>query len=207
MANKKKQTVRAKSLQIREALTRQERASHSLQIVKNLTSLACYQEADALLVYVSYRSEVETIGLIRKAVSEGKHVFVPKVEGKTMEFYRITELSELHEGYRGIWEPDAGESYMDYLTGMQGHHPAQPETISHTLLCMPGAAFDQKRHRIGYGGGFFDRYLEKLTVYQAKGMVHLITAALAYSCQVWEEIPWEPHDITPDMILTERRIF
>lgn len=213
MTDKSKQTVRKESLRLRDALTEQERNGYSLKIVKKLTALTCYQQADALLTYVSYRSEVDTFRLIGQALLEGKHVFVPKVQGQEMVFYRIMDLSELQTGYRGILELEArpGTSYQEYLNGMQG---AFPETFSqvekaimpHTLLCMPGAAFDRKRHRIGYGGGFFDRYLEKLTVYQEEGRVHLTTIALAYACQVFQEIPWEAHDVLPDMILTEQKI-
>lgn len=213
MADKKKQVIRKESLRMRDALTEQERNGYSLEIVKNLTSLTCYQKADALLTYVSFRSEVDTLGLIRQAILEGKHVFVPKVQGWEMEFYRITNLAGLQTGYQGILEPEAetDASYWKYLNGMQGSHPEtysqnEMETIPHTLLCMPGAAFDKKRHRIGYGGGFFDRYLGKLAAYQEEGMVHLTTIALAYACQVLDEIPWESHDVLPDMILTEQKI-
>ncbi len=195
MANKSKQAVRTESLRIRDALTEQERGAYSLEIIQKLTSLTCYQEAEAVLTYVSFRSEVETLGLIRQAVSEGKHVFVPKVQGQEMEFYRITDLSKLQEGYRGILEPKAETGAF-----------MQMESIPYTLLCMPGAAFDRKRRRIGYGGGFFDRYLERLAAYQEAGLLHLTAIALAYACQVWEEIPWESHDVQPDMILTEQDI-
>lgn len=191
-----KATVRKKTLQRRDALSIQERIRYSQEIMETLTSLACYQEAEVLLAYASYRSEVETYGLIRQALLEKKLVFVPLVEGREMQFYQITDLSDLQEGYHGIPEPKAGRSYPDYLKHTMG--------ISHTLLCMPGAAFDKERHRIGYGGGFYDRYLEKLCGYQEQGQIHLITASLAYSCQVWEQIPWEPHDIKPDMILTDQ---
>lgn len=213
LADKRKQAVRKESLQMRDALTEQERNGRSLEIVKKLTSLCCYQMADVLLTYVSYRSEVDTLRLIRQALLEGKRVFVPKVQGMEMEFYRITDLSELQTGYRGILEPEAGAgaSYGEYLNGMQGSHPetfsrAAMETIPHILLCMPGAAFDRKRHRIGYGGGFFDRYLERLAAYRKKGLIQFTTIALAYACQIWEEVPWESHDVLPDMVLTEQQI-
>lgn len=201
MANKSKQTVRTESLRMRDALTEQERGAYSLEIIRKLTSLTGYQEAEAVLTYVSFRSEVETRGLIRQAVSEKKHVFVPKVQGREMEFYRITDLSELQEGYQGILEPETGESYQDYLSCLRSRHQAL-----HTLMCMPGAAFDRKCRRIGYGGGFFDRYLERLAAYREEGLLQMTAIALAYACQVREEIPWESHDVQPDMILTEQDI-
>lgn len=75
-----------------------------------------------------------------------------------------------------------------------------------TLLCMPGAAFDRARHRIGYGGGFYDRYLAKMTAMMPQRALQLTTVALAYRCQVFDEIPWEPHDVTPDILLTEQEV-
>ena len=188
-----KEEVRRTSLQRRDDLPAQERTRYSREIMKNMTSRACYQEADALLVYASYRSEVDTFELMKQALLEKKLVFVPRVEGRDMEFYRITDLSDLQEGYRGILEPKAGRSYPEYLL-----------QTTHVLMCLPGAAFDRAHHRIGYGGGFYDRYLEKLGSSKDLGKIQLTTAALAYQCQVWEQIPWESHDMTPDMILTEQ---
>lgn len=190
-----KSEARSKSLRLRDALTRQERMHYSREIVKNLTSLPCYQNTEVLLAYANYRSEVETLELICQALSEGRQVFVPRVEGRNMEFYQITDLTQLQAGYRGIPEPISGRPYTDCLL--------QTKQIPQTLLCMPGVAFDRAHHRIGYGGGFYDRYLEKLAVYQKQGSLRLVTAALAYTCQIWDEISWESHDIMPDMILTQ----
>lgn len=196
-AQSSKAGIRARSLEKRDSLSARERASYSEEIVKKITNLSCYQKADALLAYASYRSEADLTELIRQALVEGRPVFLPKVTGKDMEFYRIAELSDLQEGYRGIPEPAAGQSYPQWLSGK--------ESPVRTLMCMPGAAFDQSRHRIGYGGGFYDRYLDRLPGMHAAQ--RLTTAAAAFSCQVWEEIPWEAHDILPDILVTEREVF
>ena len=77
------------------------------------------------------------------------------------------------------------------------------------MMWMPGAVFDKERHRIGYGKGFYDRYLDRLTGLEKENCckwsveLHLTTAALAYSCQVLTLIPYEKHDIRPDMLITE----
>lgn len=194
---KSKAAVRTKVLRRRDALTEQERKRYSQDIIGHFTSLPCYRKADALLAYASYRSEVETYALMEQTLSDNKLVFVPKVEGQDMEFYQITELSCLHKGYRDIPEPEAEEdkSYSAYL--------ARTKAPQHILLCMPGAAFDLARHRIGYGGGFYDRYLRKLSLAGKQIQPVLTTVALAYSCQVLKEIPWESHDVIPDILLTE----
>lgn len=70
------------------------------------------------------------------------------------------------------------------------------------LVCLPGAAFDRSCHRIGYGGGFYDRYLGDTACPQMK----YVTAALSFNCQIFEEIPWETHDIRPEQIITQTEI-
>ncbi len=185
-----KKQMRAFALTRRDGLTGKQRKDGSDRIVEQLTELPCYREADALLTYVSFRSEVDTVPLINRALAEGKAVFAPRVSGRGMEFFRILSLGDLKEGYRGILEPQGEDSYTDWMG--QG-----------TLVCLPGAAFDRNRHRIGYGGGFYDRYLWKL---QERRDEKINTAALAFACQIFEEIPWEAHDIRPACIITEKEI-
>lgn len=193
-----KTTVRQKSLRKRDALSEKERVCYSQEIWQRFTSLSCYQEAEVLLAYENYRSEVITSGLIHQALSEGRQVWAPKVTGQDMDFYQITGLADLHTGYRGIMEPAEGVSFTACLK--------EADTMPRTLLCMPGAAFDRARHRIGYGGGFYDRYLATITAMMPQRSLPLTTAALAYGCQVFDEIPWEPHDVAPDILLTEQEV-
>ena len=204
-----KKQMRALALEARAGLTKSQRADFSGVITEKLMKLPCYQNAKALLTYVSFRSEVDTVSLIRLALQEGKAVFAPKVLGRDMAFFRISSLDDLSPGYRGIWEPEAKTSYNDWISQnpVEATNPEEngipEENLPHTLLCMPGAAFDRQRHRIGYGGGFYDRYLWAMGSEQAK---RTVTAALAFSCQVFQEIPWEAHDICPDGIITETDI-
>lgn len=198
---------------LRDALSADRRARYSGQIVKNLTEHACYREAQTLLVYVSFRSEAATLPLIRKALADDKAVYVPRVAGREMDFFRIAALSDLEEGYRGILEPKA------HITDMYTPFVSAGKT----LFCMPGAVFDRAHHRIGYGGGFYDRYLARLEgAWNGGGNAglnsawndrtdggqneHCTTAALAFACQVMPEIPWHPHDICPELIVTEQGI-
>lgn len=187
-----KAEVRARALALRDEMPAGERMRCSEKIVKNLTDHICYREALALLTYVGFRSEVDTVSLIERAFADGKAVFVPRVAGGDMDFFRIKALTDLEEGYHGILEPQNHiKKVYDPLVGK-------------AIMCMPGAAFDRAHHRIGYGGGYYDRYLSELSG-QARDMI--CTAALAYDCQIQQEIPWDSHDICPKWIFTETKFF
>ena len=196
-----KREVREKALALRDALSHAERTAYSKEIVDRIIHLECYQNSSALLVYMSFRSEVETKALIEKALWDNKTVFAPAVSGKEMEFFRIASLSELKSGYQGILEP-AQEVKATYRTWMR----KKEDTATKTLLCMPGAAFDRERNRIGYGGGYYDRYLSALLSEHGEWSDEIETIALAFSCQIFAKIPHEPHDLRPDRIVTEREI-
>ena len=187
-----KAEVRGRALALRDEIPAQERMRCSEKIVKNLTEHICYRETQVLLTYVSFRSEVDTISLIEQAFADGKEVFATRVAGREMDFFRITDLCDLAEGYHGILEP------RNHIT--ESYSPIAGKA----LMCMPGAAFDRAHHRIGYGGGYYDRYLSRISV-QAKHTI--CTAALAYDCQILQEIPWDSHDICPERIVTETEIF
>ena len=196
-----KKRIRLAALAGRDSLTAEQRRDYSDRIVKNLTNLPCYQHADAILTYVSFRSEVDTFPLMERAFADGKAVFAPKVSGKEMDFFRIYSSADLTAGYHGILEPSSEYSYDEWADDQIGQC---------ILICMPGAAFDRMRHRIGYGGGFYDRFLSGLsgrgekTAGTAHSRVKATTAALAFDCQIFEAIPWEAHDIRPEWIITEK---
>lgn len=221
-----KRRIRQAALERRDSLTDKQRRNYSDRIIERLVSLPGYREAEAILTYVSFRSEVNTFPLLDRVFSDGKAVFVPKVSGKEMDFYRIFSEADLTEGYRGILEPSGGQlldGWMDdqisQRVGGRQEKPlknreeqeGEPAVLS-VMICMPGAALDRACHRIGYGGGFYDRYLSgrSAAAEGAEGKTHLcaayLTAALAYDCQVFEEIPWEMHDICPMCVVTEKEI-
>ena len=143
--------------------------------------------------------------MIRQALTAGKIVFAPKVAGEEMEFWQILSVGDLHDGYRGIPEPEERVALPEWLQ-------RQGETVCKAMMWMPGAVFDRERHRIGYGKGFYDRYLARLrstAVCQADGRtgLHLTTAALAYACQIVTRIPSEAHDVRPDLVITEAALY
>lgn len=198
-----KRDIRKNVLTLRDSISADDKVRYDAEIRKNVTGMAEYCEAETILAYVSYKSEVDTTLLIEQALKDGKAVFAPKVAGHEMEFWKITSLNDLQEGYKGIREPIQGISFFEWVNACK------------VMMWMPGAAFDRERHRIGYGGGFYDRYLDRLAgnmdctaqMRNHTGHASFITAALAYSCQVLEQIPHEEHDRKPNLIITEQGIF
>lgn len=156
----------------------------SLCILQTFTEIPAYKEAELLLAYVDAKREVETRLLMEQAWKDKKKVAAPRVDGDgIMHYYYLNSLEELEPGSFGIMEPKKECPLCESETG---------------LLLMPGVAFDEKCHRVGYGGGYYDRYLEK-----HPGLVHI---ALAFEFQVFPEVPYEEHDILPEMIVTDSRI-
>ncbi len=183
-----KDKIRREKLLIRDELTGDEISAKSRVIFEKVTELDEYRNADNLLIYASMRSEVITDELILDALSLGKRVFCPKVTDKRngkMLFVEITSLEELEAGYFGIREPGITEGYKEpYM---------DPEK---TLIILPGAAFDKDRNRVGYGGGFYDRYL----------MAHrgCRTVAISFECQMTDDaIENQEFDLRPDLLITE----
>ncbi len=180
-----KNLIRKQMKQLRADMTRTERFEKSMQIFEKLITVPEFKRADRIYTYVSMDNEIDTIMLIDYSLSIEKRVFVPRVSGKDMEFYEISDISELSPGYMGIYEPDINGKEPDYSrTG---------------FMCMPGLAFDRSYNRIGYGGGFYDRYLSVEN--------KLYKAALAYEAQLLESIPAQDGDVRPDMIVTEESIY
>ena len=179
-----KKELRKEIGRLRRAHTDEEIHKMSLDVLERIRTLPEYQDAEAVYAYVDYKHEVETGDLIRLAWQDGKRVAVPRVCGQEMRFFYITSLEDdLEEGSFGIREPKEDLS---------------PGDEEDALLLMPGVAFDTMRHRVGYGGGFYDRFLEAHT-----GMV---TVALAFEFQLRKEVPFEEFDIRPAKVVTEKRI-
>ncbi len=179
-----KKEIRAEVKKRRREADEETLHEKSLQILERFRQLSAYKDASLLLAYVDAKREVETRLLMRCAWDDGKKVAVPRVDGDgIMHFYYLRSLKDLEPGAFGIMEPRADCRICEPEEG---------------LLLMPGVAFDEQGHRVGYGGGYYDRYLEKHP--------HLIHIALAFEFQIFPEVPSEKHDICPDLIVTENRI-
>lgn len=160
------------------ALTQQQINRASETLAQLLRAHPLYRAANALYAYVSYNQEVRTLPLIARALADGKRVAVPKVYGETMRFLWLDDLSRLAPGAYGIPEPVFDEPEADDPTA---------------LVLMPGLAFDAQGHRLGYGGGFYDRFLQREP--------HP-TIALCYDFQLLSELQVEAHDIPVDAVLS-----
>ena len=187
-----KKEMRKKMLSLRDSLSEKERREKSREIAKRLFTLEEFQKAEVVLSYQSFRSEVETTEMNQKIRESGKSLYLPKTyaDRKEMAFYRVYSDADLIPGYQGILEPQEKEPFTEKLVSLK------PEKV---LMLMPGAAFDDKGNRIGYGGGYYDRYLE----------LHpqLHTLALAFDMQVLFEVPAEEQDIKPQLLVTETNIY
>lgn len=184
MEKKRKTEIRTEVKRRRAEASEELLHAASLRIKDRFTELEAYQKADILLAYVDAKREVETRLLMRQAWEDGKKVAAPRVDGDgIMHYYYIDSLEELEPGSFGIMEPKESCPLCETEEG---------------LLLMPGVAFDMSCHRVGYGGGYYDRYLEK-----HPGLVHI---ALAFEFQVFEEVPFEDHDILPELIVTDLRL-
>lgn len=178
-----KKDIRKRVLELRNAMTEKEWEEKSYKIYKNLTSHPFFLESKEIYVYIDFRKEVGTRKIIESAWKDGKRVAVPKIEGKKMTFYYIQSWKDVEKGHWGIEEPQTGIL-------------AEAEDA---CVIMPGSVFDWNRNRIGYGGGYYDTYLETRPKCR--------TIAIAYEFQVLKEIPTEEYDIKPQCIITEEKIY
>ena len=181
-----KTSIRKRILAVRNQMPETERFEKSRQIEEKLYWLREYQEADCILGFAGYGGEVETIPFLEQAASDGKKVYCPvSNEDGTMEFYQFTSKDKLVEGYKKIPEPSRQAEKLEAVK-------SESEKV---FMLMPGVAFDKKRHRIGYGKGFYDRYL---AAFKPDFLI-----AVCFECQVTEEIPVEKHDFVPHKLITE----
>jgi 5-formyltetrahydrofolate cyclo-ligase len=171
----------------RDSLTPSLRGSLSEKIRHTVEQIAAYSNCRTPLIYVSFRSEVETQRLIEGRLRQGLHVAVPKTDvlNKRLLPYLIRDCSrDLRPGAYGILEPDPARTT-----------PICPEEIDVALI--PGSVFDRRCGRYGYGGGYYDRFLNDMAP-------RAIRIGLAFHMQLSPEIPLKPHDQRMDIIVTER---
>lgn len=152
-------------------------------IINKLISTDYYSAADKILIYADASGEVPTDKLILRALLDGKEVYAPLCgEDFSMEFYRIHDLGELYPHHYGIREP----LEIEYLK--------LNEVTNNTIIVVPGVAFDMQGHRIGYGKGYYDRYLSRFNINHRIGF--------AYEYQIVDNLEINATDITMTEIIT-----
>ena len=167
--------------QIREkkrAMTEEQIVEASARLGELFAESEAYRQAKSIYGYLPYNQEVRTVPMLERAIRDGKRVAVPKCYGDEMRFIWMEDLSKVEKGYAGIPEP------------IEDGPVAEDKTA---LVLMPGLAFDPQGHRIGYGGGFYDRFLAEEPEHP--------TLALCYDFQMLPELETEEFDIPVDSVL------
>ena len=190
-----KQEIRGEIRNRRKSMSEEAWREKSHRICDTIRQQPDYQQAQVIYAYLAKRGEVLLDELIREAIHEGKTVAVPRVLGSEMEFFVISDLQDVEIGCMGIREPLSTQSVPAWD---RGDHIGQPECAPRSLMLLPAVAVDEQRHRVGYGGGYYDKYLEKHP--------HLEKMAVVFECQVYPQVPAEIFDVPLDCIVTEDRI-
>lgn len=165
-------------------------AETDARIVDNFLNTDLYKNAEWIMVYVSFGTEIFTHDLVKKALADGKHVVAPicNISDHTVILSEIINFpGDLEEGNYGILEVR-----RDCL------RIVDPKKID--LVMVPGCAFTEIGHRMGFGGGYYDRFLETIND-------DCITVALIREDFIFEKIPMDPHDKSVQHMVTEKRFF
>lgn len=163
----------------------------SRRIVASFMALPEYAAASTVLFYVDVRSEVRTRHSFADALASGKTIVVPYCVEDELELFRLENVDELAVGMYKILEP------RPELRALEAKR-VRPETLD--LVMVPGVAFDRRGGRMGHGKGYYDRLLE-----HARPDAPLV--ALAFECQLFNEIPTAAHDVFMDKIVTELAVY
>lgn len=177
MNNKKE--IRKKYRALRDQMDPASVLALSARICENIRSLEAFQNADYIYAYYPLGNEADIRPVIEEAWRLGKKTAFPKVFGDDMRFFQIDDFSHLHPGTFGVMEPEED-------------HPVNWKDV---LVLVPGVAFDLKGNRMGFGKGYYDRYLKELP--------GAVTVGVAYGLQIADCIPTEDTDIRLDVIVTD----
>mgnify|MGYP001592007099 CR=1 FL=1 len=182
-----KVNIRKSILNQRQLYDSETRMKWNDSIFTKLINSEFYKKATVIFIFVNFGNEVNTHQIINRAISDNKIICVPRIPSKAtgIEIFKINNLSELKSGYYGILEP------------LENCPKVAIENVD--LIIMPGVAFDRHGGRIGYGAGFYDKFLNKTNK-------KIDRIALAYQFQVLDEVPMNELDATIDGIITEEEI-
>lgn len=178
-----KKDIRNQILIKRLGIAKEKLMDKSEKICKSFLALPQYQNANLLYIYMDFKNEVITKQIIVDAHQKGKKVAIPKVVKDQIIFYYLEPNDrELKEGYFGIREPKI----------------AKPVEDKSGIMVVPGIAFDERGYRVGYGKGYYDRYLQDNEVAQK--------ISLVLELQMVMQVPYDAYDIPVDFIITEKRV-
>ena len=173
-----KKALRGKIRELKRAMTQEQIEQKSALLCEAFIGSEQYKQAKTIYGYLPYNQEIRTEAILERALQDGKRVAVPKIYGDEMKFFYLSDLSKVEKGYAGIPEPVADAPVAE-----------DPSA----LVLMPGLAFTRNGDRMGYGGGYYDRFLAAEPAHP--------TVALCYEFQIVEHIPTEDYDIPVDLVL------
>ncbi|MBQ7925868.1 MAG: 5-formyltetrahydrofolate cyclo-ligase [Lachnospiraceae bacterium] len=186
-----KKAIRKSILEQRNLLTETERKRASVLITDRLLGHQWFYQSKRILAYAAFGSELNLDMLLQEVLDCGKELYLPRVVGEEIVFSRVYSLEELEIGYKGIREPaldkcrkDSGDIYL-----------FDENETQQDLLIMPGVAFDIYGNRVGYGKGFYDRFLAD------KEPLRLRSIGVAYEMQVLLQVPWDEGDRKPYQLI------
>ena len=200
-------------------------AGMSEKIIAQILSLDVFRNSETVFVYMDIPGEVKTRSLIEHCLKDGKKVAIPRIEGNSMRFYGIDSFRHVSvltpQSIRTNSQAAGPDGIRTNSRSSEAYCPGSKKMSSmpsrlqipepdptfcpcmdgeeSALMIMPGVAYDTSLNRIGYGGGFYDRYLQ---IHR-----HHPTAAVAYHFQIFEAVPHEDTDIRPQLLITERGIW
>jgi 5-formyltetrahydrofolate cyclo-ligase len=192
MNHEERNTMRRQTLTLRDSIPVHERAEKSLGISSRVMAIPEIKGAATILVYMHFRSEVQTTELINRILAAGKDLAIPRTLPATLQLaaVRITDLdTQIAPGYCGIPEP---------LPVLAQQASCDPQIID--AVVVPGSVFDRFGGRLGYGGGFYDRFLTTAAPGAAR-------VGLAFELQMVDKVPVEPHDQFMDFVVTEENLY
>ncbi len=179
-----KQELRQRMRAVRGALPMKACEARSARVAEQVLALDAFRNAKTVLGFASIRKEVQTLTILEAAWAAGKQVVLPRIVDQALVLHRVETMSELSEGAFSVPEPAASAPQIE------------PRAIDFALV--PALAADLRGHRIGYGGGYYDRLLPELT--------GAITCALVFDFQLVSEVPEQPMDVAVDLVVTDARV-
>ena len=182
-----KKLIREEILSKRAKVTKEKREVNSKKRIEKLMASSYYKQAHTIMSFISFSDEVNTHDFIKEAIEDGKQIVVPITFPKVPEIKAsiLTSFSQLEAGFYNILTPKK-----------EFHKFIDPKEID--LVIVPGLAFSKDGYRVGYGGGYYDRFLSKIP--------DTTTIAIAFQLQILEDLPTDDFDIPVDYIYTEENI-
>lgn len=180
-----KKTLRKEVLERRDSIPLEVILQKSEKIYKNLLSVKEFINGKNIAFFVGYSKEVQTKEMIINELKRGKSITIPRVESsESMSFVEITSLEKLISGYKGILEPSKEAPVCE----------TEPDVI-----ILPGTVFDRMGGRMGYGRGYYDRYLARLKTRPTR-------IALCFSEQIVDRVPMDENDLSMEIIITDKEV-